>query len=79
MKFRYAPEAIRDLQRMNDYISNTLRNPAAANRIKKSILEACSTLKQQPFMGGSVREKIGHETDLRFLVREKYLIFYTVD
>ena len=79
MKLKFTPAAIRDLQNMSDYISDVLRNPVAAARIKKNILNACSTLKQQPLIGGSVMEKTGHKTDLRFLVCEKHLIFYKVE
>ena len=76
MKLKYTPEAIRDLQSISNYISEVLFNPAAASRIKKRILKACVSLKQQPMMGGPVKAKTGYETDLRFLVCEKHLIFY---
>ena len=79
MKLKYTPAAIRDLQNMSSYISDVLYNPAAANRIKKNILKACGSLKQQPMMGGSVKAKIGYETDLRFLICEKHLIFYRIE
>ena len=64
---------------MSEYITDVLYNPSAANRITKSILKACSSLKQQPMMGISVKEKTGYNTDLRYLVREKHLIFYKTE
>ena len=79
MKLKYTPAAIRDLQSMSSYISDVLYNPAAANRIKKSILRACASLKQQPMLGGSVEAKTGYETDLRFLICERHLIFYRIE
>ncbi|SHK01594.1 type II toxin-antitoxin system RelE/ParE family toxin [Desulforamulus aeronauticus] len=79
MKIRYTPKALKDLQEMSDYISNVLYNPQAAASIKKSILDTCGHLKVQPFLGVSVQEKTGYETDLRFLVCEKHLAFYRVE
>ena len=79
MKLKYTPEAIRDLQSISSYIEDVLLNPKAAGRIKAGILQACSSLKQQPEMGGSVKAKTGYETDLRFLVCEKHLIFYVYE
>ncbi len=76
MKLRFTPEAIRDIQSVSDYITNKLGNPSAAARIKKSILKSCSLLKNQPLMGGSVAEKTGRETDLRYHICEEHLIFY---
>lgn len=46
-----------DLQEMSDYITNVLYNPQAAARIKKSILDSCGRLKDQPLLGPSVQEK----------------------
>jgi toxin ParE1/3/4 len=79
MKVRYTPEALKDLQEMGDYISKVLYNPKAAARIKKSILDSCGRLQDQPFPGLSVQEKTGYEIDLRFLVCEKHLAFYRVE
>lgn len=63
-----------DLQEMSDYISNVLYNPQAAARIKNIILDTCGHLKEQPFLGLSVQEKTGYETDLRFLVCELFTV-----
>ena len=79
MRIRYTPEAIRDLQEMRRYISKTLHNPKAADRIAKAILDTCSALKQQPQMGASLEAKIGQSTDLRYLICEKRIAFYRVE
>ena len=79
MKVRYTPEALTDLQEISDYISNVLCHPQAAARIRKSILDSCSRLKDQPLLGPSVQERMGGETDLRFLVCEKHLAFYRME
>lgn len=79
MKLRYTPEAVDDLRKITAYIKNTLKNPTAAKRIGKTVLDSCSILKSQPKAGYSVKAKVGLDTDLRVLVCEKYLIFYRVE
>ena len=79
MKLRYTPEAWRDLQDMRDYISGTLSNPQAAERIVKSIHAACQMLKEQPNMGRSVGIEPVHQVEMRFIVCEKHLAFYMME
>ena len=64
---------------MQDYIRETLKNPLAANRIAARILESCSRLKDLPQMGATLAEKVGRETDLRYLISGKYIVFYRVE
>lgn len=79
MTVRYTPEAIRDLQEMRRYISKTLGNPKAVERLSRMILDTCSKLKQHPQMGASLESKIGKPTDLRYLICEKRIAFCRVD
>lgn len=79
MKLRYTPEAISDLQSIKQYIKSTLRNPTAATRIAKMILDRCSLLKSSPESGASISALTGYETDLRMLVCENYLALYRID
>ena len=79
MKLRYTPEARSDLREMYEYISGTLKNPIAANRSSASVLENCSHLKDYPRMGAELSEKVGRETDLRYLVCGNYIVFYRVE
>lgn len=79
MKLKYTPESISDLQEIKHYIKTTLHNPAAANRIARAILDACSALKRFPEMGMSVEAKTDFKTDLRMLVCENQIAFYRVD
>lgn len=79
MKLNYAPEAISDIQEIKHYIKNTLRNPTAAARISKAILDACSSLKAFPKMGVSVEGKTGFETDLRMLSCENWIAVYRIE
>ena len=79
MRIKYTPAAIADLQELKDYISKTLHNPKAAQRITKSIMDHCSQLKMHPQLGMSLAAKTGVETDLRYLVCEQYLTIYRVE
>ena len=79
MKLRYTPEAISDLQSIKQYIKSTLRNPFAATRITKMILDSCSALKSFPESGSSLSALTGYDTDLRMLVCENYIALYRID
>lgn len=79
MKLRYTPEAISDLQSIKQYIKSTLRNPTAAARIVKMILDSCSALKSFPESGASISALTGYETDIRMLVYENYIALYRID
>ena len=79
MKLRYTPEAISDLQSIKQYIKSTLRNPTAAARVAKMILDSCSALKSFPESGASISALTGYETDIRMLVCENYIALYRID
>lgn len=79
MILRYTPEAIRDLQETKRYISKNLKNPKAAARITKSILDSCSHLKQHPKLSAALAGKIGRASDLRYLICENHIVFYQID
>ena len=78
MKLKYTPEAISDLQKTKSYISRGLRNPTAANRITKSILDQCSQLKEHPNLGMSLSAKLDMDSDLRYLICENHLAIYRI-
>lgn len=78
MKLKYTPEAIRDLQETRDYIGKVLHNPKAAKRIIESILEQCESLKEYPNLGISFCGRLDEETDLRYLICERQLVFYRI-
>lgn len=79
MKLRYTPEAISDLQSIKRYIASTLHNPSAANRITKMILDQSALLKRFPKSGSALSDITAHETDLRMLVCENYIVLYRID
>lgn len=45
----FAPSALRDLERLHDYLRP--KNPAAAKRAATTIIDALQTLKQHPQIG----------------------------
>lgn len=79
MNLRYTPEAIADLQEMTAYISKTLHNAKAANRITKNILESCASLKAFPQSGTMLEVLTGQPNDVRNIVAENHLVFYRVE
>ena len=79
MRLNYTPEAIADIKAIKRYIGHTLRNPTAAARISKAILDTCSSLKSFPKMGVSIEGKTGFETDLRMLPCENWIAVYRVE
>ncbi len=79
MTIRYTPEAMNDLRETKAYIRKVLKNPKAATRISKAILDACSGLKNHPELGMSLEARTGHSSDLRYLICEKYIALYRID
>lgn len=79
MRLVYTPEAISDIQEIKRYIGHTLRNPTAAARISKAILDACSSLKDFPKMGVSIESGTGFETDLCMLSCENWIAIYRIE
>ena len=79
MNLRFTPQAHADLLEIRRYISSELHNETAAQRIARAILSSCSNLRSFPLMGIALSEKINVQTNIRYIVSEKHLIFYTVD
>lgn len=76
MRLRYSPEALADLERIQAYIRDDLKNPKAAVRISRLILDNYAQLKTFPQMGVDLSAAAGFETDLRMLVCEHYVALY---
>lgn len=79
MTIRYTPEARNDLRAIENYIANTLCNPLAANNVITNILKKCSYLKEQPNMGIELSKKTKKDTDMRYVVCGRYIVFYKVE
>ena len=79
MKLKYRPAAISDIQNSCGYIRDKLKNPRAAKNLKSRLLYGASLLKETPYMGTPLNSRYeGLETEIRFLVVSKHLIFYEV-
>lgn len=78
MKLVYTPQSRQDLREIRDYIADDLKNPAAAKNITEKILKTAHLLSDQPYLGVSLNEKTGRDTDYRCLFSGNYGIFYLV-
>lgn len=78
-KIRLSPLALSDLQEIKEYITDELCNPTAANRIITKIIKDYSLLETSPRLGSSLSSIIHIDTDYRFLVSGKYIIFYKTE
>lgn len=79
LKLRYTPEARLDIKSIQQYVTQDLGNSIAANRIISKLFKCCSNLTRNPMLGMRLSAKTGRETDLRYIICEKYLVFYRVD
>ena len=78
MKLRYTPQAIKDLENIQNYISVKLQNPEAAAGIIFRIAESAKQLKEQPHLGFEMSKKTGRDIPGRGLVSDQYIIIYDV-
>lgn len=78
-KIRLSPLAISDLKEIKAYIEVELCNPTAANRIINKIIKDYSLLEMSPKLGMILSPIINIETDYRFLVSGKYIVFYKIE
>lgn len=77
MKIVYRPAAVNDIQTAADYISNVLKNPAAADRFKDRTLAGIALLRDNPLMEMLLSDKYESvNSDYRFIVISKHLVFY---
>ncbi len=79
MTIRYTQEAMNDLRETKIYIRKVLKNPKAAARISRAILDDCAQLKEHPELGMSLEARTGTPSDLRYLICEKYIALYRID
>ena len=71
--------AVKDMEATRDYIAGRLKNPKAAKKLMEALLKAISLLADNPYMGAALAEKFEIDTDVRYFVVSKQLIFYHVD
>jgi addiction module RelE/StbE family toxin len=80
-KIIYSHEALRDLEKIGDYISEQLKNPIAALNTVTAIQDRIDKLTDFPLMGSllSVLYDDMDVGDYRFLVCSNYLAFYRAE
>lgn len=78
MKVLFKKTAIEDIQASESFIAEKLHNKTAAKKLTAMIFNAAMLLEENPYMGASLAAKFPVETDLRFLIVSKHLIFYRV-
>ena len=78
MKLKYSRHAAEDLERIEEYIINELKSSQAAKKTILMLLRECGRLKDFPLLGLSLQERIGRETDYRFLIVRQYVAFYNI-
>ena len=77
-KLQVSPEAQQDLLEIKAYITNDLENPTAARSTVSKITKRIRGLIDHPLMGTPLSSVCNADSNERFLVSGKYLIFYHV-
>ncbi len=75
----YTPLAYEDLDEMDTYISETLFNSQAAEKIMEEIEKSISQLEQFPYIGSEVADPHLSRKGYRKLVVNNYLIFHLIN
>lgn len=80
MKFsvKFSPEALRDLDKIYDYISNTLNSPVAADHTVNKILGKTDFLAENPEIGTQLFFANDLYSGYRYMVSDNYLVFYRI-
>lgn len=78
-KLEFLPSARQDMVEIVRYISKELHNPAAANRLATSFLEAADRAAAFPYAAPSYNPIRPLKHEYRKIVIQNYLMFYWVD
>ena len=78
MIIKYRPAAINDIEQTADYIENQLKNPSAAKKLKTILVTTIALLKDNPEMGMKLSDKYDVESDYRFIIINKQIVFYEI-
>lgn len=75
---KIAPQAAADLLEIKNYIENELQNPIAVHNTISKIIETYEDLTVFPNVGISVKKYVSFPTDYKFVLANKYSIFYRI-
>ena len=78
-EIEYSPEAVKDLQGIDEYISVELDNAQSAERIVDDIIRKIDMLSELPELGASLSSRVDVKTDYRYLVCGNYNVFYRIE
>ena len=78
MKVLFKQTALEDIRSASDYLIEQFQNEAAAKKLREMLFHSAMLLEEHPYLGAALREKYDVDTDLRFLISARYLIFYRV-
>ncbi len=78
-KIRYTQLAYSDLDEIDDYISEKLCNPHAAEKLLSDMETSIQRLEQYPMIGPEVEDPYLTSKGYRKLVVRNYLIFYLLN
>jgi len=78
-KLHISPEAEKDLLEIQEYITEELESPQAANNILKKILKRIRSLEKFSKIGAPLSSIIDFDTDYRYLICENYIAFYYIN
>lgn len=77
-KINYTAESKRDMDEIWDYVVSEFQNNSAADRIINKIMDDVGQLESFAELGPALSSIIDINSDYRFLVSGKYLVFYRV-
>lgn len=78
MKIIYKKTAIDDLLNTENYIISQSNNKQAAQKLKSTLVNTISLLKDNPYLGPKMSDRFHVNTSLRYLVISKQLVFYNI-
>ena len=78
MRVLFKKTAIDDINASAGYIADNLHNKASAKKLSEAIYRTAMMLADSPYLGARLGGKYDVETDLRYLIVSKHLIFYRV-
>lgn len=78
MRLLYRPAAIEDIESTADYIEKELKNPSAAQKLKTNLVRSITLLKDNPELGIKLSEKFDVESDYRFIIVNRQIVFYEI-
>ena len=78
MKIIYKKTAIDDLLNTENYIISQSNNKQAAQKLKSTLVNTISLLKDNPYLGPKMSDRFHVDTSLRYLVISKQIVFYNI-